>query len=642
MHPLSRYAFLLSGALIVATAFFFYPKWQQSNTEATISWDVSGYYLYLPATLIYRDVRQLNWWPAVDTRYHPGPGMGQAFRHASGNYVMKYPMGQALQFLPWFSVAHLLAAPLGFPADGFSAPYQAAISWGSLLVALLGLWFMRRNLLEYFSDRTTAIVLVCIVFGTNYLEYSAISGAMTHNWLFTLYSLLIFSTIRFYTRPAFKWAALIGLLVGWATLTRPTEIISAIIPLFWGLGSLADVRARLLFFKNHFSKILLAGCVAGAVMLMQAVYWKYATGEWIVYSYQEQGFSWLHPHLGDVLFSARAGWLVYSPMMLFAVVGLLMLRNPTPDPSPDGRGDVERTASGNPSLLALGNASPLPSGEGSGVGLLPVVLLFCLTALYITSAWNIWWYGGSLGQRAMVQGYPVWAFALAAFVQWASSGRWMKKGIFVGLAAAFIYLNLWWTYQAHVGGLFVAEQMTKRYMLKVLGRFESERDWLKLLDTKEEFKGAARQNIRLVYVNDFEQDSVAVTTEDAISGSRSLRLNNETQFSPAYTAFVPQAGGTLPKWVRASVVFRCAPKEWDWWRMTQFTVRFWLGDSIVKQRAIRLQRHVDGDETKTIFFDTKLPPERFDKMEVLFWNADGDKTIRLDDLRIEVFDDNDE
>lgn len=609
MQRFSLIAFLFSGALIVATAFLYYPKWQKPGTEATISWDVSGYYLYLPAALIYKDIRQLGWWDAVDQTYHPGPGMGQAFRHASGNYVMKYPMGQALQFLPWFAAAHVLAKPLGYPADGFSRPYQAALSWGSLLVALLGLWFLRRNLLFYFSDRTAAAVLICLVFGTNYLEYAAISGAMTHNWLFTLYSLLIFSTIQFYRQPSYTRAAAIGLLVGWATLTRPTEIISALIPLLWGVGSLHALRDRVSFFKNHLPPIACAAALAGAVVFLQAAYWKYATGEWIVYSYQEQGFSWLRPHLGDVLFSARAGWLVYSPMMLFAVAGLFRL------------GKV------NTGL-----------DEKSRAELLPVTLIYCLTALYITSAWDIWWYGGSLGQRAMVQSYPLWAFALAAFVEWiAGGGRW-RKWAFTALAGVCIYLNLWWTHQAHRGGLFVSEQMTKRYMLKVLGRFGAERDWLKLLDTKEEFKGAERRDVREVYVNDFEKDTSGFVTSNApVAGAKSLILNAEKQFSPAFIAYAPPASpGTMPKWARASVTFRCDPKEWDWWKMTQFIVRFKSGDSIVKERMIRLQRHVDGGEVKTVFFDTKLPAG-FDKMEVLFWNAGGDKTVLLDDLRVEVF-----
>ncbi|MEZ4966265.1 MAG: hypothetical protein R2791_13575 [Saprospiraceae bacterium] len=591
----SKIAFWLCAALMAATCLFYYPKWKQANTEATLSWDVSGYYLYLPAALIYHDIRQLNWWEAVDAKYHPGPGMGQAFQHPSGNYVMKYPMGQALQFLPWFAAAHLLAAPLGFPADGFSLPYQAAISWGSLLIALLGLWFARRNLLAFFPERTVAAVLICLVFGTNYLEYTAITGAMTHNWLFTLYSLLIFTTMRFYERPTALRAAAIGLLVGWATLTRPTEIISALIPLLWGIDGRSAFRARLAFFKEHFRKMALAVLVAGAVIFLQALYWKFASGDWIVYSYQDQGFSWLRPHLSDVLFSARAGWLVYSPMMLFAVAGLFFLR----------------------------------------AQLRWVVLIFCLAALYITAAWDIWWYGGSLGQRAMVQAYPLWVFALAAFVEWVRKpGRPWKHWAFTLLACVFIYINLWWTHQAHRGGLFVSEQMTKRYMLKVLGRFEAQRDWLKLLDTKEEFKGAERREVRQVFSEDFENARNGTTDEAAIAGNRSFLLNNDTQFTPEYEVPVHAADGD---WVRVSLTFRCSPKEWDWWRMTQLIVRFRSGERMLKERMIRLQRHVDGEETRTVFFDTRLPKEAFDRAGVLVWNAGSDKAVRLDDLRVEVF-----
>lgn len=599
---MSRLAYWLCAALIVAAAVFYYPKWKQPNTEATLSWDVSGYYLYLPAALIYKDIKQLKWWGAVEEKYHPGPGMGGAFQHSSGNWVMKYSVGQALQFLPWFMAAHLLAEPIGYPADGFSLPYQAAISWGSLLVALIGLWFLRRVLKMYFSDPVVAAVLVCIVFGTNYLEYASITGAMTHNWLFTLYTLLIFSTIRFYQTPTFGWAAAIGLLVGWATLTRPTEIIAAVIPVLWGVGTAAaNWKVRATFFKNHFPKIVLAALVAGGVIFLQLAYWKYATGDWFVYSYQEQGFSWLKPHFSDVLFSARAGWLVYSPMMIFAVIGLFFL----------GR-------------------RRLPEGD---LGL-PAILISCFLALYITAAWDIWWYGGSLGQRAMVQSYPLWAFPLAAFWQWVMGrGRLLKAGVTL-LAGVCIYLNLWWSHQAHRGGLFVTEQMTKRYMLKILGRFEVERDWLKLLDTKDEFKGSERRNVREIYTNNFENDTTGVTSEAPIAGAKSLILNNEKQFSPEFALpnVIAEKG-----WLRTSVTFRCDPKEWDWWRMTQFVVRFYDGDKIVKERMIRLQRHVDGSESKPIFFDTKIPDKPFNRTIVLFWNADSDKTVRLDDLKVEMF-----
>ncbi len=592
----SRIAYWICAALVVATSFLYYPKWEQPETEATISWDVSGYYLYLPAALIYQDVKHVAFFDSLSNQYHPGPGMGQVFKHPSGNYVMKYSMGQALQFLPWFLVAHLLAEPLGYPADGFSLPYQAAITWGSLIVALLGLWVTRRNLLHFFSERTVAVVLLCLTFGTNYLNYTAIDGAMTHNWLFTLYSLLVFSTIQFYRTPDWRWAAAIGACVGWAVLTRPTEMVSVLIPVLWGVRSLPALRERVVFYWKNYGKMALAVAVAGAIIALQPLYWHWATGEWIVYSYQDQGFSWLKPHLTDVLFSARAGWLIYSPMLIFAVLGFFALWR-------------QQRA------------------------IFPGILLFCGVFLYITAAWDIWWYGGSLGQRAMVQSYPLWVFPLAALVQWVTARTW-RSAIFALLAGSFIYLNLWWTHQAHRGGLFVSEQMTKRYVLKVLGRYEMQRDWLKFLDINEEYKGGERQNVREILTQHFENDTTAVTTDAPISGTKSLLLNGGRQFSPEYTAqLLPDTKG----WVRATTTFRCDPKEWDTWKMTQFIVRFYNGDQKIKEVSIRLQRHVDGAETKTLFFDTRLPKQASTSVRILFWNADSDKTVRLDDLKMETF-----
>jgi len=593
----SLVAYWLSAALLVAASLFYYPKWNKPATEATISWDVSGYYLYLPGALIYKDLKQLKWWATIDAKYHPGPGMGQAFQHPSGNWVMKYPMGQSLQFLPWFATAHILAEPLGYPADGFSLPYQAAISWGSLLVALLGLWFFRKVLKVYFSDPVVSIVLICTVFGSNYLEYASITGAMTHNWLFSLYSILIFSTIQFYRRPSFGWAALIGLLVGWATITRPTEIIAAIIPVFWGINSWAALKGRFAVLTQNFSKITLAALCAGAMIFLQLAYWKHAAGEWIVYSYQDQTFTWFPPHIEDVLWSARAGWLVYSPMMLFAVIGIFMLRKRLPE-------------------------------------VYPTVFFFSMIALYITSAWDIWWYGGSLGQRAMVQAYPLWAFGLGAFWVWVSGQSW-RKWIFFPLAGICIYLNLWWSHQAHLGGLFVSEQMTRAYLLKILGRFDENRDNLKLLDTREEFKGSERKNAREIFTEDFDGDTTRIASPEApISGAKSLVLNKEKEFSPEFE--LPIKSGEKG-WLSTSCTFRSDPKEWETWRMTQFIVRFSMGGKIVKERAIRLQCHVDGSEPWVVFFDTRLPDQSFDRAMMFFWNPGSDKIVRVDDLKAELF-----
>ena len=591
MPRYSFYSFIGGSLLILATAFFYYPRWEKPNTEATISWDVSGYYMYLPSALIYHDLKKVAFFPEIEKKYNPGPGMGQAFKHeASGNYVMKYSCGQAFQFLPWFTVANAVAEPLGYPADGFSRPYQVAIGLGSLLIAILGLWFARKNLLEYFSDKATALALLGMVAGSNYLNYTAIDGAMTHNWLFTLYALLVWTTIQFNKRPTWARACVIGLLCGWAALTRPTEAISILIPLLWG-----GWEGRLAFLWREKSKIILAGVVFAAVGSIQLLYWKWATGDWVVYSYQDQGFSWLHPHLKEVLFSFRAGWLPYSPMMILGVVGLV------------------------------------PFWKQHRALFLPVVL-FLVLFLYIAAAWDIWWYGGSLGARAMVQSYALWLFPMAAFAEWMLKRLWTLV-LFAGLGLFFIWHSLWWTHQAHKGGLFVAEQMTKYFFLKVYGKKELERDWLKLLDNKDEFRVKSTAEFQQIYTNDFENDTIGTVTENAISGTRSLRLNAAQQFSPNYV--IPLTPGE-EGWIRASFTFRSMPKEWEWWTMTQAVVRFSNGDQSIKERCIRLQRHCDGDEPRRIYMDVQIPDKPFTKAELFFWNAGSNKTVLVDDLYLDL------
>ena len=142
----------------------------------------------------------------------------------------------------------------------FPVHISLAIQFGSILMCFLGLWYFRKVLLEYFKDHTVAWMLVLYVLGTNYLNYSAIDGAMTHNWLFSWYAILLYVTHRFYKNPNLKFAALIGAILGIMVLTRPTEIIASIIPLGWGVTSIsiATITERITFFWKHKIKFALA------------------------------------------------------------------------------------------------------------------------------------------------------------------------------------------------------------------------------------------------------------------------------------------------------------------------------------------------------------------------------------------------
>ena len=123
-------------------------KWQELRVSR---WDVFGYYLYLPATTVYHDLGGLGFVPALLDRTHltnrdnPQHPLGNwevsRARTNPDRYVIKYTMGQALLWWPFFRAAHFYAQHSGgrYPPDGYSLPYQWALYLAGLSYAILGL-----------------------------------------------------------------------------------------------------------------------------------------------------------------------------------------------------------------------------------------------------------------------------------------------------------------------------------------------------------------------------------------------------------------------------------------------------------------------------------------------------------------------
>jgi hypothetical protein len=590
-------ALLLCSVVIIYEGVFFYPKWKEQRTEATISWDVSGYYFYLPAIFIYKDVRKLNFKGSILEKYQPTPDFQQATKVPSGNSVLKYSSGQAIMYSPFFFIAHFIALNSGkYAADGFSYPYQLSIGIGMLLYAFLGLFILRKILLEFYPDKTVALALLCICLGSNYLSYAAIDGAMTHNTLFALYTLLIYFTIAFYRKPKYSYSLAIGFLIGLATITRPTEIISVIIPLLWGIASKEDLKKRFEFFIRNKRYLLVASFAFLALLLVQMTYWKMSSGQWIFYSYRDDGFDWFKPHLQKCLIGYNCGWLTYSPIMILSVIGFVVLYR-------------------------------------SKKALFWACLSFSVIFTYLCFAWHIWWYGGSLGQRAMIQSYPVLAFPLASFIYKVQAS---SKSIFKIILYSFIGLcilyNLWLTRQAHANGLFRSGEMNKEYFWAILGKNGVGERTQFLLDDKDIYLGNPTE-VQQVYKRDFDTDTTENLTQEEAISNKSIFLDKQFQYSDEYFFSLTN---TNRKWVRATADFKATLKEWDIWKMTQFIIRFYQGDKMIQSNSIKIFRLLTDGETKTLSVDASIP-KHFDKASVIFWNAGGDKKIIIDNLKIIAF-----
>lgn len=599
--------FRFCAATILAITLLF-PRYNRPGTEATLAWDVSGYYLYLPATFIYHDLKKVSFLPKIIEKYQPSFSPDQAFPIENGNQVMKYSAGMAVLYLPFFAIGHVIAKLGGYPADGFSLPYQAAIHLGSVLMAIVGLWFLRKILLRYFPDRLVGWTVLLIALGTNILNYATFDAANAHGWLFMLVALLIHLTICYHDRPTLLRATGLGAVIGLLGLVRPTEILYAIIPLLWGVNNVTTLGQRMVLFIKNWPHLLMAGLATVFIGGIQLAYWKYVSDHWFVYSYGDQSFSFLHPHFMDVFFSYRKGWLVYTPLMAFALVGFWFL---------------VRGFSGRPQFSIFNSQFS--------------IVLFFLFNTWIVCAWDIWWYGGAFGQRAMIQSYPLLAFPLTAFLVFMGEKKW-RKLLFGSLLAGCVALNLFQTYQAHWGP-WEAEAMTGAYYRRIFAKLKDDPNDKLLLDTREGFFGE-KKNLKLIYSTDFEEvrDTVGVGSKLAKSGSKAIFCAPQTPFS--HTLLITRPSEIIHgEWLHITADFYCEAKIWEAWNMPQLVVRFEQQGNTIKERALRPMRVMQANEWTKVGMNIKVPSSDFDRMNIFLWCPGGQGELWMDDLKIETFED---
>ena len=602
---LAIYIFLCFALLRIA---FLSMSWRDGRS---ITYDPAGYYISLPAAFIYHDLEQFAFYDTIGPKYRIGDWQSHTFAVPNGNKTLKYSLGMAVLYSPAFLVADQLAPAWGYERDGYSKPYYFLLSIWSVIVACIGLFFLGRTLLHYFDDLSTALTLFLLVFATNYLAYAAINNLMSHSFLFSLYAILIYCSHHWHRNRSWGNTIGIGVTIGLLALARPTEIIAALVPVLFGCIALRNIPDNLRKLLADWPKLLTATLIIGAIGSFQLIYWKLYTGQWLYYSYQDQGFDWLSPHIWDGLFSFRKGWLIYTPIMIFGILGFYR-------------------------LYKMKN------------GLFMPFFFFFLLNTYIVYSWAIWWYGGSLGSRAVIQSYAILAFPLAASIQQIvkAPSRYLQIG-FAALALLLIDLNLIMTWQATApGGPWHAEYMTRKYYSKILGRTVVPMDDHKFLDVKYELGNTRNKRFRPLLNHDFERDTLGLpkgnTQEFSTSPGWSIRLNpNVPEISrtidlPAYDPH-PKA------WIRVGAQVVYTQREWNEWKLARMRMLFIRNGQIIGEPSIRLQWLRREWTWHDAYFEYPLRKafpgglQAGDQLRIMIDNREpGVPDIFVDDLRVEL------
>ncbi len=406
----SWFAILFILITSVSTRLCFSEIGIQPRVVNVINYDAFGYYWFLPAIFIYEDVKELQWLPEKEKQYTLS-GDGKLYQFVTlpqGGYTGKYLCGVAILQAPFCALGHCYAKINNYPSDGFSPPYHWALVAASIFYGILGLVLIRKLLSPDFSDTTIAMVLLLMSIGSNWLQYIAIENAMSHAYIFPLYAAVLLATKKWHETPTLSLAFGIGLIIGIATISRPTEIIMLFIPLLWDTFDSASRQKKSTLLQKK--PLLIASILLGGVIgiLPQLVYWKYSTGSWIF----SVGSKWffLNPFF-RVLFGTELGWFIYTPISILFIISLLYLKK-------------HRTQN--------------------------ALWVFIFLNIWIVIAWSDWKYGATFSCRALVQSYPVFAIPLALLLsQWKES----KYKIVLPFLYLLIPINLYLVWKYNTTGL---------------------------------------------------------------------------------------------------------------------------------------------------------------------------------------------
>ena len=585
-----------------------------------LCYDVFGYYMYLPLKFKYHDLKVQDFsviTHILDT-YHNSETFYQAVNWENGNWIMRYPIGLAVLFSPFYFIADFIAPYTSYPADGFSKPYQLCVLYGSLLYALIGLYFVKKILIKLFKDKPAALTLLCIGLGTNYFFHVSIhgQGLMSHNFVFVLYAIIIFLTIKWHESYKFKHIVFMALAVGIIAICRPTEIISVLIPLLYGVTNKETMFEKIKLLYKYKIQLVVFCILIISIGFIQFGYWYYVTGEFVINPYDAgnpgEGLELLQPHLLEVLFSFRKGWFIYTPIMVFTVVGFWFLY------------------------------------KYNRLLFTPIFVYFIIN-LYLISSWSCWWYGACFGVRSLVPSYASLSIPLGYFITYALSSK--LKYVYLGLITIFISLNLFQSWQMSKGIMDSTNMSRAYYFSTFLQTTPPNIEQTKLLlkgkfnNGKEIFTNDDAQTHSLCYAKilNFEKDDENINAKfwsDSIkhSGSSSLITNSDNPFTKSIDPMIKDVTKKSYAWIKSTV--------WLYSKVPADSLNFGLiielkhnGRTFKYQGASINKTTFKANYWNKIEFYLLTPDDlrsREDLVRTYFWN-NCKHTIYVDDLIMEAY-----
>ncbi len=271
--------------------------------------------MYLPATFHYGYEAA-----AYPQKFDIQHGSGFVLDTVNNKIVTKFTSGVALLQVPFYLVGAFIAETFSIDEQPYSRFYLIFMDIGLAFYCTMGLFFFKKWIEYYTSSRTGFIAMLVIFFSTHLYYYTLDENLMSHAYSFALMSGSLYAMKSWMNTNKQKYFVMFVSMVAVATLIRPTNILFGLIGFFLDVKSWQEGIAK---FKSifMFRNVVISALVFLLIFLPQLMYWKFAYGNFIVWSYSNEGFeNWNDPWFLSVWFSPQSGLFPYTPILIVALV----------------------------------------------------------------------------------------------------------------------------------------------------------------------------------------------------------------------------------------------------------------------------------------------------------------------------------
>jgi hypothetical protein len=403
-----------------------------------------------------------------------------------------------------------------------------------VLTAALGIFFLWKVLSQLFETPVVLFTVLLLLFGTNFFGQIILAGPTASTVLFTLYLAIILLTSTW--QKGFHPTPLILMLPVMAAISflSVPGLFVVLFPLLAWIGDKGPGMrhaeqadpAKGKFRENWWQLLFLAGMVVIGLVLRQFSWFSgtgsfFSSGEGV-----NTGSPLIPANIHRILFSVKNGWLIYSPLVIFAFAGFYFL------------------AEKNRSLFGA-------------------AFLFMLASIDRAAGNQTWWFADRFGYPGLVETYSVLCLPLGYLIQWAWTRNRKTRILFMILSGLLVFLNLFQTWQFS-RSILVPGRMTAKYYFAVFGKTAVTDREKKLLEPScprltDSVPAEPWIECHSCFFDDFENpagDREPFRLKQAAhSGNSGMLLNAQNRFSPGLTLPVRQLAETDSCWIKASAYF---------------------------------------------------------------------------------------